>query len=217
MWPILHRWQHNHCCLCVEKEVKATGLFTRNYNAVQQAMTKSCLCGHESVIFGVGWTLIKSIACLMICWTSTLRSCLETAEVERANSFHANRIWILIWDDQIQFYAASLLSVISTFLVLQSQVSFILPLRAPSSPLPRQQILDVMRTDLAYVWGGGNAFVICTIAFDLYRNKQFTIIPTTCYLQRLQFHSIESVASRHLEAMWRKSWDFRPDVKEKTH
>jgi len=58
-------------------------------------------------------------------------------------------------------------------------------------------------------------FVICTLTFDLYRNEQFTIKKKslTCYLQRLQFHSIEPAALGCIEAS-DAAW-LLPDVKEK--
>lgn len=46
-------------------------------------------------------------------------------------------------------------------------------------------------------------FVICTLTFVLYRNKQFTI-HLTCHLQRLQFHSIEPAAPCHIQGKYRR-------------
>lgn len=47
-------------------------------------------------------------------------------------------------------------------------------------------------------------FVICTLTFVLYRNKQFTIQQLTCYLQRLQFHSIKPAAPCHIQGKYRR-------------
>lgn len=61
-------------------------------------------------------------------------------------------------------------------------------------------------------------FATCTFFLSLLCTEiiSLQLKPITCYLQCLQFHSIESIALHHREVVWSSSvYDFCPDFRKK--